>query len=64
MLDGEWYPRLYCLGLIEAPSTSASPATCALYPRLYCLGLIEADRQVAMRRQTEDVSEALLPRPH
>ena len=36
------YPRLYCLGLIEAPIIAASKLNLKRYPRLYCLGLIEA----------------------
>ena len=39
---GQWYPRLYCLGLIEASAQQNQLLTARQYPRLYCLGLIEA----------------------
>ena len=41
------YPRLYCLGLIEACSRSIDRGRSVLYPRLYCLGLIEAAHSVS-----------------
>ena len=42
-----WYPRRYCLGLIEAHSEDASKKPIYLYPRRYCLGLIEALIQIS-----------------
>ena len=59
------YPRLYCLGLIEAIQFPNELAVSdAPYPRLYCLGLIEALGTTYAVRLGRWVSEALLPRPH
>ena len=44
------YPRLYCLGLIEAIIFLMSAGDPKTYPRLYCLGLIEARNRKTARR--------------
>ena len=58
------FPGHYCPGLIEATKERAERAIEESFPGHYCPGLIEAGSLVIMQLEWQELSGALLPRPH